>query len=155
MAAFVSTKIEGMDRLTRKLRLLPAAIQNDIETAQKINALDLQNTARRLILSGSKSGRIYKRRNKSGGITLHQASAPGESPASDFGTLVSSVRGFVEKRFTAALEAATAYAAALEFGSRKRHILPRPFMNRALDIVSGRAKERLIAALRGTLRRKR
>jgi len=79
-----------------------------------------------LILDTAKSGRIYKRR----GVT-HQASAPGEPPASDTGTLVNSRR--IERypdRYAAALIFSAKHALPLELGTRDMDA--RPFGARSL-----------------------
>lgn len=71
---------------------------------------------------------------------LHRASAPGDPPAPDTGTLRRSA--FIERTETGVrVGVAMAYAAALEFGTtragrnRKTVILPRPFMRPALAAV--------------------
>lgn len=79
-----------------------------------------------LITSPPKSGRIYRRRGVS-----HQASAPGEAPASDTGQLVNSRRIEID---------AAALRGRLIFASRKaiylergtRNMAARPFARRAL-----------------------
>lgn len=136
-------EIDGLKELDKRLASLPAAIQAEIEKAQGLNALDMQNVARDMVQSGGRSGRVYKR---SKGKIVHQASAPGEPPKSDSGYLASHIRGFVEERFTAVLEAATKYARSLEFGTRKMGA--RPFMDRSAALVLKRAASRLSAAVR-------
>ncbi len=89
----------------------------------------IKANAIRKILEGSKTGRIYKRR----GIS-HQASAPGESPASDIGTLVGrTTTKFDPATISGAVIFRTAYAAALEFGTDDGKILPRPYARPALE----------------------
>lgn len=64
-----------------------------------------------------KTGRIYKR---------HQASAPGESPASDTGRLAQSITtSYDVPNITGYVNVATEYAEALEFGTPR--IAPRPY----------------------------
>lgn len=78
------------------------------------------------IQSGPKTGRIYRRRS-----VEHQASAPGESPASDTGALVQSGRTeFDMNNLMGTVIFSTAYAAALEFGTVK--MAPRPYARPAL-----------------------
>lgn len=68
-----------------------------------------------------KTGRIYKRNTVS-----HQASAPGESPASDTGRLAQSVTTTYDPaNITGFVNVATTYAEALEFGTPR--IAPRPY----------------------------
>jgi HK97 gp10 family phage protein len=78
------------------------------------------------IQNGSKSGRIYTRRS-----VVHQASAPGESPASDTGTLAQYGRTeYKQDELMGAVIFSTAYASALEYGTRKME--PRPYARPAL-----------------------
>lgn len=89
----------------------------------------VRGNAVKKILSGSKTGRIYKR----GGVS-HQASAPGEAPANDTGRLAQSARTELNKaEISGAAIFSTAYAAALEFGREDGSILPRPYARPALE----------------------
>lgn len=83
------------------------------------------NEAKRSLADGKKTGRIYKRGN-----IEHQASAPGEAPATDTGVLVGSIYGDVEG-LKGYVEARAQYATWLENGTR--HIAPRPFMVPAIE----------------------
>lgn len=80
-----------------------------------------------LIQKGSKTGQIYNRQGR-----FHQASAPGEAPASDTGNLVRSLR--VDSSRSAELFVTVAadarYAFFLEFGTRA--MSERPFLRPAL-----------------------
>lgn len=87
----------------------------------------VRNTAIKHIQEDPKTGRIYKRGNVS-----HQASAPGEAPATDTGRLVQSAAVALDfDEVKGVLSFATAYAAALEFGTDK--IAPRPYARRSLE----------------------
>lgn len=69
------------------------------------------------ILSGPKTGRVYGR---------HQASAPGESPASDTGALVNSITTSVDQAaLTGNVNFGTGYSAFLEYGTSR--MAPRPY----------------------------
>lgn len=101
-----------------------------------------------LILESSKTGRVYRRRG-----TTHQASAPGEAPASDTGRLVQSRRTEVDTRKDGTVIGAatwsTAYAAGLEYGNE--NVEPRPFARPALankkdEIIRDLQRELLRAA---------
>ena len=100
-------------------------------------ALRAQRDAQTLIQSPPKTGRVYKY-----GKVLHQASAPGESPATDTGALVANSK--VEQGRTAMwwILFMQEYAAPLEFGTPK--MLPRPFLRPAIEGV----KDRFFKALR-------
>lgn len=86
----------------------------------------VRNEVLRRILEDAKTGRIYRRRG-----VEHQASAPGEAPASDTGTLVRGITVEVdEATLTVRITNSAEYAAALEFGTDK--IEPRPHMRVSL-----------------------
>lgn len=79
-----------------------------------------------LIMNPPKTGRIYKRRG-----VEHQASAPGEAPASDTGTLVNARHtDLIPDQLAARLTFTARHALWLERGTRK--MAPRPFAGRAL-----------------------
>lgn len=100
----------------------------------------VRNESIRLINSGPKSGRIYVRRGVS-----HQASAPGQPPASDTGRLVNSITTeYQPDKMTGTVQYGTEYAAFLEYGTANME--PRPFARPALEsqqqnIVDGIATE--------------
>lgn len=78
-------------------------------------------------MSGPKSGMLYAR-----GSRLHQASAPGEAPAVDYGVLANSIQVTADPGgLTAFVHTNTEYAPMLEFGSLR--VLPRPFLGPATD----------------------
>lgn len=79
------------------------------------------------IESPPKTGRIYRRR----GI-VHQASAPGEAPATDTGALVQSGATYYdEPNVTGRVNWSSAHAAPLEFGTEKMD--PRPFARNTFE----------------------
>lgn len=79
-----------------------------------------------LITNPPKSGRVYKRRG-----VEHQASAPGEAPASDTGTLVNARQTkFDQQNVSGRLTFTSRHAEMLERGTRKME--PRPWARRAL-----------------------
>lgn len=90
-----------------------------------------------LILDGQKTGRVYRRR----GVT-HQASAPGEAPASDTGRLVQSGRTeYQPADLTGEVIWSTDYAEDLEFGSE--NVEPRPFARPALANCADRTAKNI------------
>lgn len=109
---------------------------------------EVRDEVLRLILHTPKTGHLYRRRG-----AVHQASAPGEAPASDTGTLVSRIT--VDTSDLSALVvrvgAHTNYAAYLEFGTRR--MAARPFMRPALlgktqrivDLVADEVRAVLVA----------
>jgi hypothetical protein len=107
---------------------------------------DVANEAVSLILNTVKSGRIYRRNGVS-----HQASAPGESPASDTGQLVGSVTTSVDEgNLTGNVNFGSDHALALEKGTFK--MAPRPYAVPALvakrDAIRSDIAEEISKALR-------
>lgn len=96
----------------------------------------VREEATSLILNGEKTGRIYRRRG-----VAHQASAPGEAPASDLGTLLRSITTSVSaEALTGNINFRTEYARRLEYGfvgldslGRTYDQAPRPFARPALS----------------------
>lgn len=89
----------------------------------------------KLILQGAKTGRVYRRRG-----VLHQASAPGQPPASDTGTLVNTRRiESNDQELRASLIFSAEYAAYLERGTL--HMGARPFARRSVVETKDRVGE--------------
>ena len=102
----------------------------------------VRNEALRLILNTPKTGRLYGH---------HQASAPGEAPASDTGRLVNSITtSYDMQKLVGTVKANTAYAEALEMGTARME--PRPFMRPSLantrDAVERAVAQEVEAELR-------
>ena len=129
--------LRGVKGLNKKLKNFPEMVVHEMRGAVAGSALLVQNDMRRSIQKGPNTGRTYKR-TKDG--KFHRASAPGESPATDSGRLVSHIN------FVLAAEGLMAsigihdvanvvYAARMEFGgrdSRGIYIAPRPYVRPAL-----------------------
>lgn len=110
-----------------------------------IGANIVRNEVLRLILQTPKSGRIYRRRG-----VEHQASAPGEAPASDQGTLVRGITVIVEpERVAAKVNSGAAHAPHLEFGTEKME--PRPHMRVALENVRAQLEEAVAREIRAEM----
>lgn len=136
----------GVESLQSRLQKVPARVAAGVLNGLQALSLLMQNTARREIQTGSKTGRVYTRRS-----VRHQASAPGEYPATDTGFLVSSVIGEVLRdTFEAVLSSGVIYAKWLEFGTKK--MAPRPFLVPTLHAVSGRAASVIARYVREELR---
>lgn len=84
------------------------------------------------VKSPPKSGRVYQKYTPR---RTHQASAPGEAPASDLGTLAANISPQPTKATSGGIvktvNSAADYSASLEFGTA--NIDPRPFMRPALE----------------------
>lgn len=107
------------DQIMAKIR--PAAMQGVMEGVGIV-----EDRAVFLITNPPKTGRIYKRRG-----VFHQASAPGEAPASDTGALVNARRIEAnEQNLSARLIFSSGHAAFLEYGTIR--MAARPFARRSL-----------------------
>lgn len=141
----ISFKIEGLDRLDKASKAAVAEINKQMDIALYASAKKIEGEAKRSILSGKKTGRLYQRRT-----VAHQASAPGEAPASDTGRLVNSISAYLVKGRSYAVVTAgrgvALYAAMLEFGTSK--IAPRPFMFPAAEKSRQWIQDRLNKAVR-------
>ena len=84
------------------------------------------------ILNPPKTGRVYSGAPYRIGKPPHQASAPGESPADDTGTLRNSSKVTKRGRLKYEVKFTAAYAADLEYGNLNKNIEPRPFMRPAI-----------------------
>lgn len=99
---------------------------------------DIRNEAISLILHTEKTGRVYRRHS-----VEHQASAPGEAPASDTGRLINSITTEYDfQNMTGTINVGVAYGLFLEYGTK--NIDPRPFLRPALA-NKGPAMEAAIA----------
>lgn len=106
---------------------------------------DIRTEVTRLIIQTAKTGRIYRRRS-----VTHQASAPGEPPASDTGRLVGSLRTEYDfDHLKGTLMASTSYAGYLEFGTQR--MAPRPFMRPALVNRKDEVEKLVARAIRAEL----
>jgi HK97 gp10 family phage protein len=106
-------------------------------------ALLVRNEAVKSVQKGPRSGRVYR-----SGTVTHQASAPGQAPATDTGNLAGSIGWNIEaSTLTADVFASARYAVHLELGTR--HIKPRPFLVPALDETADKG----LAVFKATLAR--
>lgn len=81
------------DEVTRGLPQLRTALGTALKRTLENTAKATEGTAKLSLISGSRSGRTYKRGKK----RPHIASAPGEPPASDFGDLLGHITHTIGK----------------------------------------------------------
>lgn len=123
------TTVRGLERFIGRMRKYNVLAIRRAQDVTEAGLLEIETTAKRSIQSGSKSGDLYQKYKPR---RQHQASAPGEAPATDTGRLVSSINNKIDPDgLGGVVEAATKYAEHLELGTR--HIEPRPFLGPALD----------------------
>ena len=109
----VELEVVGLDKLQQKFSNFAPKVEHEVRGGLFAIVKKIETDAKRSIQAGGKSGRLYKRRT----IT-HQASAPGQAPASDTGRLVNSINGRLLQGLPAEIRASTKYARFLEFGTR-------------------------------------
>lgn len=127
------------------------AVTDDVRQAALRGVADsvefVKGVAVSKITSGPKTGIVYRTR----GVD-HQASAPGESPASDTSRLVQSARTELNPaEISGEVVFSTAYAAALEFGREDGSIAARPYARPSLAESREQIEENIAAEIRAAL----
>lgn len=115
-------------KVTNNFNAIGAATRAGLAAAVAATALLVEADAKVQIQTGQKTGRIYKRGKKT-----HQASAPGQAPATDLGALAGSIHTRNAGPLSREIVAPMDYAQLLEFGTV--HMAARPFMGPALKRV--------------------
>lgn len=121
------------------------AMKDRVEKGVKEIAEYVELDASLRILNPPKTGRVYSGPPYRIGKPPHQASAPGESPAEDTGTLRESGKVTKRGRLKYEVKFRASYAADLEFGNLNKNIEPRPFLRPA--ILEGRKNIKRIMEL--------
>lgn len=142
----VNVEINGLKEVQDAIRAYEGDISKQLGLIVNAAALESVNDVKKAIQGPPKTGRKYQR-----GTVVHQASAPGQAPATDTGFLVSSIynedRGYLSKAIGSRLP----YAFYLEFGTRKNAPRPSwvpaveraiPKMLKRVDIAIAKAKAR-------------
>jgi HK97 gp10 family phage protein len=119
--------LTGEADLIKELKRLNLMTDRAVTQAVQIAAQAIRGNAQKSIQSGPKTGRVYEKYKPS---RTHQASAPGQAPATDTGILWNSIVANISGK-TAEVIANAEYAAPLEFGTSR--IQPRPFMIPAME----------------------
>lgn len=147
MVVSVTAKVNiggALGKFDASSRRVRGAIVIALEESGTIVAAEAQ----RSILDGPKTGRVYQKYNPR---RVHQASAPGQPPASDLGWLASNI--VIDRASVGfgriVVASLASYSRALEFGTK--HIRPRSFMRRALARTRTAVQRAFIIALRRQL----
>ena len=118
--------VTDFKKVTELMKNLEDNVGKPFTDVIKGGAQEIRNEAVRSIQQDPKSGIIYQRYNPS---RRHQASAKGESPASDTGFLVSQIKVQKKNPDEVVVESTAPYSAFLEFGTSQMG--ERPFMHPA------------------------
>jgi len=113
-------EIDGAAEASAAIAALGEKVEAEIARAVTASALRIDMDVKQRIQRGPKTGRVYTRGRGRNMSREHQASAPGEAPATDTGVLVSP-SGITFRQvspLTAEVESRLDYAYYLEFGTR-------------------------------------
>lgn len=105
--------VDGIPELQAALADMSDEVAEQVGLVVMQTAAEIEAGVKLRIAGGKSTGRIYRR-----GSVTHQASAPGEAPASDTGVLLNSIYHERTSPLTAIAGSRLAYAAHLEFGTR-------------------------------------
>jgi HK97 gp10 family phage protein len=110
----------------------------------RVTAFAIEADVKAAIQTGAKTGRVYTRRGKGKRRRLitHQASAPGEAPATDTGFLVNSISTKLEpEKMRAIVRVGAEYAVFLEYGTVR--MAARPFFTPVVEAQKSAFAKRL------------
>jgi len=136
-------RIEGEAELNRALAKLGEDAERHIADAVNATGLELRGDIVKRYQRGPATGIVYQKSNPT---RTHQASAPGEAPATDTGRLASGVVFSRIGRLAAEVESKVAYGAMLEFGTQ--NIAMRPAWRPAVEAMQPKYQKRLERALK-------
>ncbi len=120
----MSKFVDGADELSKALQNLSNL---DMQKVTDAGGFVLEGKIK-LSMTEAKHGRTYVRGGKS-----HRASAPGEAPAVDFGTLINSIQTVPEGGAEAATLVGTHLEKAQDLEKGRARMKPRPFMRPGVD----------------------
>jgi len=119
-------RVEGLDELHKNLQQFGVNAERELSQIVNATAQAVRTRAIRSIQQGPKSGAVYERGSGRNLSALHQASAPGEAPATDTGTLANSIAVQRLGPLSARVGTGIRYGQYLEFGTQS--IEPRPWL---------------------------
>ena len=125
----MSGRIEGLDETLDAFARLGKAGSREGAKAVAATAQKVRGDAIKSVQRGVKSGVVYTRSSGQNLSPSHQASAPGQAPATDTGMLASRIKA-ESKNLTGRVYSDIEYAFWLEYGTLSMDA--RPFLNPAL-----------------------
>lgn len=135
-----SITIEGADDLIRELKKLGEQADAELAKIVQATAIEVRGDIIKRYQRGPKTGVIRQR-----GTITHQASAPGEAPATDTGRLANGTQYKMTGRTSAEVSNAVQYGPWLEFGTQD--IEPRPAWRPAVEAATPKYRSRMETAL--------
>ena len=143
----VTIKLEGAKELQVALRNLSDEVLEQVGKAVTGTAIMLRADVVERIQRGPASGVVYSKKNPN---RVHQASAPGEAPATDTGRLANSIEFDQIGPLTATVGSSLLYALYLEYGTSR--MAPRPYFRPAVEAVRPMFERALERALAGVIK---
>ena len=134
----IGIQVKNLNVALKKFDTLKKDLETPFREVIAGGAQLIRGQAIRSIQTGPKSGRIYEKYNPR---RTHQASAPGQAPASDTGNLVSQIIVRPKNPDEVAVESNALYSSFLEFGTSK--MLARPFLFPATE----RSRPKIVQAV--------
>lgn len=138
-------RVDGINETIAALDRLGAAGEREIFKAVRGSLESVRSTALKKIMREPKTGRIYERGPGQNLSPTHQASAPGEAPASDSGILAGSVKVVQPSRSFGYVGTDRQYGFWLEYGTTRMQA--RPWLRPSLEENRERILGRFAAAL--------
>jgi hypothetical protein len=138
----ITMRVENLQAVNDALRQYGARAEQAVGQAVQATGLEVRGDIQRRILRGPKTGRVYLR-----GSVSHRASAADEAPATDTGTLASSISYQQINTLGATVESRLPYATFLEFGTVNMD--PRPAWVPAVEAAAPNLQRRVAQALGG------
>ena len=141
----IKFSVKNLKKVLSQLDKLEKDMEVPFQEIVKGGGQLIRTEAIKSIQTGAKSGVMYQKYNPR---REHRASAPGQSPASDTGNLVSKIIVKQKSLNVVHVESNADYSAFLEFGTSKMQ--PRPFMLPAFE----KSKKPILDATFGRVVRK-
>ena len=138
----VRVSIAGQKEMARALNNMSADIEQAVSNVVLTTAMELRGQIVRSVQRGPKTGFVYQKYNPR---RVHQASAPGEAPATDTGRLANSIFFDQASNLTATVGSNIVYAKHLEYGTR--HMGARPFFTPAVEEMRPKFLRRISNAI--------
>lgn len=142
----ITIEVEGVDAYKKALADLGVSIGDVVKKDLITVALEINTDVKKRIQGPPKTGRVYKRGKGKNLSRAHQASAPGQAPATDTGTLVSSIYFQQDSDTSVTVGSRLAYAYYLEFGTRR--MAPRPSWTPATEKFAPKLNAMVVASIK-------